>query len=106
MRVVSKRKGGVSAASGETKIYIGRPHPLGNPFVMTKESDRLVVVAKYRNWLRVEYKKSKAVFDSLNDLVRRHKAGEQLALECWCAPLACHGDVVIEAVLKLSAKVE
>jgi hypothetical protein len=57
MRIVSKRKGAVIATSGETTIYIGRPYPLGSPFFMKNESERSVVVDKYRNWLREEIKK-------------------------------------------------
>ncbi|WP_363320175.1 DUF4326 domain-containing protein [Ferrovum sp.] len=26
------------------------------------------------------------------------RAGQSVALNCWCAPLPCHGDVIVEAV--------
>jgi hypothetical protein len=32
------------------------------------------------------------------ELARQHKAGHQLKLSCYCAPLSCHGDVIIRCI--------
>lgn len=90
IRVASKRHG----ATGE---YIGRPSPLGNPFVIGRDGDRDEVIAKYRAWLE------KAISPGVNTpardefirLWRLARAGD-VTLVCWCAPLACHGDVLKE----------
>nr|WP_256566062.1 DUF4326 domain-containing protein [Deinococcus sp. QL22] len=34
-------------------------------------------------------------------MVERVRAGESLLLICWCAPLACHADVIKEEVERL-----
>ncbi len=32
-------------------VYIGRPGPWGNPFVIGRDGTREQVIAKYRTWL-------------------------------------------------------
>lgn len=98
IRVVSKRAGGVKPVAGETVVYIGRPSVLGNPFPMQFESQRASVVAAYRKWLQARYSDDASVFAELHQLADRVKAGESIALQCWCAPCACHGDVIIDAI--------
>lgn len=98
IRVVSKRKDGTAASADETIVYIGRPSVLGNPFTMRDESQRASVIARYKTWLEQRYLDDPAVHAELHALAARAKAGEQLALQCWCAPAACHGDVIINAL--------
>ncbi len=65
-------------------VYIGRPGPWGNPFILGKDGYREEVIAKFASFLA-----------SRPDLVARARlelAGRVLG--CWCAPLACHGDVL------------
>lgn len=96
--IISKRKGAPAAPAGATIIYIARPSPLGNPFVMTKESERDDVIEKYEAWLRDEWKKNGVVRRELEALAKRVRDGEELALQCWCSPKACHGDVIKRAI--------
>ena len=98
IRVVSKRSGGTKPVSGETVVYIGRPSILGNPFPMHNESQRAGVVTLYREWLQKRYNDDASVFTELHQLADRVKDGESIALQCWCAPCACHGDVIVEAI--------
>ena len=98
IQVISKRKGGDKAIGNPSIVYIGRPHVLGNPFVMVDESQRSAVIEKYRVWLRGEYRNKSKAYDALLSLAARVKAGEEIALECWCAPCPCHGDVIREAI--------
>lgn len=95
--VTSKRPRGTQAP-GATIVYIGRPSVLGNPFPMSKESERAQVIEQYRDWLRAQYKTNPRVRSALESLAARSRAGEHLALQCWCAPLPCHGDVIAEAI--------
>lgn len=64
-------------------IYIGRPGPWGNPFVIGRDGTREQVIAKYEAWLRT----SPDLLAGLSQL--RGKV-----LGCWCAPQDCHGDVL------------
>lgn len=78
--------------------YIGRPSPLGNPYPMRSESDRETVIARYRQWLWGQLKADTPAAREIDRLARLHKAGSAIALACWCAPRACHGDVVAKAI--------
>jgi hypothetical protein len=47
--------------------------------------------------LREQYKLKGAVYDALVALAEKAKH-EDIALQCWCSPLPCHGDVIAEAI--------
>jgi hypothetical protein len=95
--VVANRHGGLW--KGYLTEYIGRPSVLGNPYPMhDNPSMRPVVVALYREWLRKQYLAGGAVRDKLESLAERVRDGECMALVCYCAPKACHGDVIKEAI--------
>jgi len=66
-------------------IYIGRPSKWGNPFKIGKDGNREEVIELYRNYIIA----TPHLLLSLPEL--RGKI-----LGCWCAPKACHGDVLIE----------
>ena len=86
--------------SGE---YIGRGSPLGNPYPIIKgcsDASRAVVIAKYRVWLKEQIDtNNKLVCNELNRLVAIAQQGE-LKLQCFCAPLPCHGDVIKQVLLE------
>lgn len=84
MRVLNKYRDAVPSGT----VYIGRPSKWGNPFVIGKDGTRAEVIAKYRAWL--------AARPALVSAAKRELAGKDLL--CYCAPAACHGDVLIEAV--------
>jgi len=67
-------------------VYIGRPGPWGNPFVIGPDGTREEVVEKYRTWL---FTKPELIAKAKAEL-----AGKVLG--CWCSPQACHGDVLME----------
>lgn len=77
--VLNKKTGGLGH-------YIGRPSPFGNPFVIGRDGSRDEVIAKYRAYIEAR--------PQLKELARKQLRG--LNLVCWCAPLACHGDVLLE----------
>jgi len=83
-------------------IYIGRPSVLGNPYTLEMYS-REQSIALYREWLAIEYPKSLAVRRQINALLQLYERGEDVVLICWCKPLPCHGDVIVEFVLDLNA---
>jgi hypothetical protein len=79
-------------------IYVGRgrdprsgePGRWGNPFRIDRDGDRDEVIARYRRWLRSEIKAGRI---SLPELAALHGK----VLGCWCAPRACHGEVLAAA---------
>jgi hypothetical protein len=80
-RVLNKKITGVPPGA----VYIGRPSKWGNPFVIGRDGTRGAVVAKYRAWLSG----NPALMAALPEL-----CGKDLV--CWCAPQACHGDVLLK----------
>jgi len=72
----------------ETSVYIGRPSQFGNPFRMWTQDDRADVIAKYEKWFNDRIAEDKDFRKSVLAL-----SGKDLA--CWCAPRACHGDVIL-----------
>jgi len=85
--------------------YIGREtqdrpgSPLANPFKMRHENERDDVVAAYKAWLLDKLKTGDLpVRAELNRLYKLAKTGE-LLLGCYCAPKACHGDIIRQLLL-------
>lgn len=73
-------------------VYIGRPSVWGNPFNLENPKDekaRLAVIEQYREWFLAKIESDASFRDSLESLRGRD-------LGCWCAPRACHGDVILE----------
>lgn len=80
-KVLNKR----TAAKQRQAIYVGRPSIWGNPFVIGKDGTRNEVIEKYRQKLL----DSPYLMSQLDHLKGRD-------LLCWCAPLPCHADVLLE----------
>lgn len=72
-------------------VYIGRPNPRhglegskwGNPFILGRDGTRAEVIAKYKDWIQTQPQLLKALPELRGKV-----------LGCWCAPRACHGDVL------------
>lgn len=96
MTIVIKK--GAKAPDGYTVVYIGRPSILGNPFTMRDEAMRDEVCDKHRVWLNQQRLAESPHWAAVAKLARRVKAGEKLALECYCAPRRCHGDTIVSAI--------
>lgn len=94
--VLNKRQALSEPLPGTTRVYVGRPSPLGNPYAIGRDGDRSDVVAKYRRWLH-DNLESPEVKRALNGLLHDARQGP-LELVCWCAPLACHADVIASAL--------
>jgi hypothetical protein len=84
--------------------YVGRPSAWGNPFVIGRHGTRAEVVARYRAWLRRQWRQGGPVRGELERLAAKYRRDGRLTLLCWCAPLPCHADVIREAVLGICAK--
>lgn len=78
-KVLNKRVDGVPAGA----VYIGRGSKWGNPFVIGRDGSRAEVIAEYERWLRTQH-----------HLLRALDEVEGRDLVCFCAPLACHGDLL------------
>lgn len=68
-------------------VYVGRPSKWGNPYSIGKDGNREDVIAKYKKWLMAQ--DQLPLLFCLSEL-----RGKDLV--CWCAPLPCHADVLLE----------
>lgn len=81
-----KNMHGTNRSIPEGAVYIGRPTKWGNPFVISRDGDRAQVMKKYETWLMTQ-----------TELVAQAKVElKGKDLYCWCAPKACHGDVLLK----------
>ena len=94
VKVLNKRRDQIPSDA----VYVGRPSKWGNPFKMndpllpaglSREGKRKAVIAEYRKWIQTQPDLMKA----LSEL-----RGKDLV--CWCAPLLCHADVLLELANK------
>lgn len=67
-------------------VRIDRKTMWGNPFVVGLNGTRAQVIEQYRSYLM----RSPVMVDQ----AKRELRGKTLG--CWCAPLPCHGDVLLE----------
>jgi len=74
----------------DNQVYVARPSKWGNPFHIGRDGTRDEVIAKYREWLKT---KPELLLD-LHELVGKD-------LLCWCAPLPCHADILLEMARRL-----
>lgn len=72
-------------------VAIDRTSSFGNPFHLGKDGDRQVVLQKYREYF---YKRCEAD----PEFRRRVMQLRGKRLGCWCAPMPCHGMIIVEYI--------
>lgn len=111
MNKISVVKRGAPLRQGIKRFSIGRQssgvgtgctplHELANPFKVKPYGpyERGETLALYEAYLREKIaEKNEPVCRALNTLWLAANAGE-IELECFCAPLGCHGDVVVKVL--------
>ena len=89
-KVLNKR----TDAIPDDAIYVGRPSKWGNPFKMndpllpaglSRQGKRQMVIGEYREWVQ----KQPELMVALTELTGKD-------LVCWCSPLPCHADILLE----------
>ena len=80
----------VNMRTSQYDARIDRATAWGNPFHIGRDGDRRTVVAKYRRMVE-EKSTAQSLWIHRNIESLRGKR-----LGCWCAPLECHGNVLIE----------
>jgi hypothetical protein len=78
--VLNKRVCGTPAEA----VYVGRGSKWGNPFRIGVDGNRAAVIAAYARWLRDQH----SLLRALGELRGRD-------LVCYCAPRACHADLLL-----------
>lgn len=91
-------------------IYIGRANkwngrsgsPLRNPYRIGPDGSRARCIELYRDYLqkRIRYG-DRSILDELARLASIAERTGRLTLVCFCAPLPCHADVIIDELQKV-----
>ena len=87
----------VNIRKSKFDIHIGRYNPkfgkskFANPYKITDTCTRGEAIAHYRSWLTHQINVGNITIADLQALHGK-------VLGCWCKPLPCHGDVLIEFV--------
>ena len=89
MRVVNQR-----TERAPNAVYIGRGGEWGNPFPINKDRTREEAVLEFKQWLWDKMEHSHTSPHAIH-LVQQLNEKD---LACYCAPLACHGDVLVAAI--------
>ncbi len=89
MRVLNKRTDTIP----KDAVYVGRPSKWGNPFhigmhYQGRVLNRQGAIDAHRDWLENSDQGAK-LLESIHEL-----RGKDLV--CWCSPLPCHADVLLE----------
>lgn len=69
-------------------VRIDRLSKFGNPFRIGKDGTREDVIEKYRKYFYERIKTDMKFQQAVEDL-------RDCVLGCWCSPLPCHGNVII-----------
>jgi len=83
-RVINKKHKSSVEKNPNGSVYIGRPSKWGNPFVIGKDGNRQEVIQKYSDYIKTR-----------QNLIGDIGSLKGKDLICWCAPLPCHGDVLL-----------
>ena len=93
VRVVDVRK--YELKPGEVLIRIGRDTPVGNPFIMHAEAERIRVCEQYEDYF------AQNIVEGVNPAFRDYIVNiyktalkKDVALGCFCAPRRCHGETI------------
>ena len=69
----------------EGTVLVARPSKWGNPFVLGRDGTREEVIHKYREYILA----SPELMSQIHEL-----RGKDLV--CYCAPMHCHADILLE----------
>jgi hypothetical protein len=85
-----------------SRIYdfrVDRGSPIGNPFPMKREIDRVKCCQMYRVWF-YETQHSTVQKEYVQRLIDTYRKYGRLRLFCWCAPKQCHAEVIRKYILE------
>lgn len=82
---------------------LGNPYtdkPLDKTMAVFKAKTREEAIEKYSSYFDVQYGHNLAFTKAIDEIYELYKNGETVYLECYCHPLPCHGDVIVEKLQK------
>lgn len=89
---------------GVKGIYVGRPSILGNPYILTNESDRAKVLEQHNAYLEAEMQNADgAVYKEIHRLADLLYE-QDITLVCSCSSKACHADNIARVIMQVYNK--
>jgi len=80
---------------GRSNAYYGlEGSVLANPENLKSESDRNANIGRYEIWLKAKMESDTPQKQEVLRLRRVWRATGRLTLICWCAPRACHAEII------------
>lgn len=93
----------------ENNYPIYRPSILGNPYYWEKDKKTLAMfvvktreeaIERYKGYFDRMYSGNAPFRFLIDEIYEKYKRGEDIYLECYCAPLPCHGDIIKDRLEK------
>lgn len=93
-----------SASPNNYRIFRGGSI-LGNPFThkelgktkaIFRVNNRDEAIERYSIYFDQQYAHNKEFKALVDEIYDKYKSGEEIYLECYCAPLPCHGEIIAE----------
>lgn len=100
--VYNRTKEDHSSNANNYPIYRGGSI-LGNPYTHIKDKATKAycvvdtveeAIDMYSDYFDLMYEKSEKFKDLIDEIYLKYKSGEDVYLECYCAPKPCHGDII------------
>ena len=75
----------------DKKRFPPKPSIFANPYKVGKDGNREEVIIKYKDYILEKIKNDSKLKEELLNLKGKN-------LGCWCNPLSCHADVLLEII--------
>jgi hypothetical protein len=106
--VYNRTKEDHSAHPNNFPIYrggsvLGNPYtdkPLKGTLAVFKARNREEAIEKYSTYFDSQYGRNREFTGVIDEIYEIYKRGEDVYLECYCHPLRCHGDIIVEKLQK------
>ena len=82
---------------------LGNPYtdkPLSGTMAVYRVKDRDEAIMRYSSYFDMQYGRNKEFTAVIDEIYEIYKSGQDVYLECYCAPLRCHGDIIVEKLQK------
>ena len=95
--------------SEKNNFYIGRGSVFGNPYTFDGKRASLArfsfptredAIDAYKEYFKEMYKLDDEFKNAFDTIYEKYKNGEDIYLQCFCHPLPCHGQVIIDELQK------
>jgi hypothetical protein len=89
----------------DNNFYVGRPSPLGNPFTYNGVRTNLAKLSfktreesieAYSKYFDKMYGTNEEFTKAFDEIYEHYKNGEDIYLQCFCKPKACHADIIAD----------